>query len=107
MEAREGFPEKGNVCREHIKKHQRENKEMKKKEEGRKTYGSDWRRWCYGEGRRRGGIGFFLIIIGGLWLGAELEFFNSTMFWPLVFIAVGTWIIVASLLGEKSGNRSK
>lgn len=88
-------------------KHQKENKQMKQRKEGRKAYCRDWRRWWYGDGQRRAGFGIFLIIIGGLWLGAELGFFNSTMFWPLAFIAVGTWIIISSFLRGKSGNCSK
>jgi hypothetical protein len=88
-------------------KYQRENKEMKKKEEGRKVYCRDWRRWWHGEERRRSRIGIFLIIIGGLWLGAKLGFFNPEIFWPLAFITIGTWMIISSLLRGKSGNRSK
>jgi len=80
---------------------------MKKKEEGRKVYCRDWRRWWHGEGRRRSGIGIFLIIIGGLWMGAKLGLFNPAIFWPLAFIAVGIWIIVSSVLRGKSGKPSK
>ncbi len=80
---------------------------MKKKEEDRKVYCHDWRRWWHREGRRRGSFGIFLIIIGGLWLGAELGFFNSTFFWPLAFISVGIWIVVSSVLRGKSGKPSK
>jgi hypothetical protein len=71
---------------------------MKKREEDRKVYCRDWRRWWHGERQRKSGFGIFLIIIGGLWLGAELGLFNSTLFWPLAFISVGSWIIVSSLL---------
>jgi hypothetical protein len=80
---------------------------MRQGKEVGKGYHSDWRRWCYGEGRRKAGLGIFLVIIGVLWLGAELGLFNSTLFWPLAFIAVGTWIACGSLLGRKSGDSSK
>jgi hypothetical protein len=80
---------------------------MKQRKEGGKAYCSDWRRWWSGEGRRRSRIGIFLIIIGGLWLGAKLGFFDPEIFWPLAFITIGTWIIISALLREKSGNRSK
>ena len=69
--------------------------------------GCDWRRWWCVEKRRRSGIGIFLIIIGGLWLGAKLGFFNPAIFWPLAFITVGTWIIVSSVLRGKSGKPVK
>ncbi len=75
---------------------------MKQRKDGRKVYCRDWRRWWHGSW-----FGIFLIIIGGLWLGAELGLFNSTLFWPLAFIGVGTWIIISSLLGGKSGKRSR
>lgn len=70
------------------------------KEQGN-AYCCDWRRWWYGEGRRRGSIGIFLIIIGVLWMGAKLGLFNPEFFWPLAFIAVGIWIIVSSVLRDK------
>jgi hypothetical protein len=80
---------------------------MRQGKEVGKGYHSDWRRWCYGEGRRKAGLGIFLVIIGVLWLGAELGLFNSTLFWPLAFIGVGTWIVVSSLFRRKSRNRPK
>jgi hypothetical protein len=91
----------------YTKKQQRENKEMKKKEEGRKVYCRGWGRWWYGADRRTGSIGIFLIIIGGLWLGAKLGLFNPDFFWPLAFIAVGIWIILSSVVRGKSGKHSK
>jgi hypothetical protein len=73
-----------------------------------KVYCRDWRRWRYAERRRRSRIGIFLIIIGGLWMGSKMEFFNPAIFWPLAFITVGgIWIIVSSVLRGKSGNLSK
>jgi hypothetical protein len=69
--------------------------EMKQMKEQRDVYCSDWRRWWYVDRRRRSRIGIFLIIIGGLWLGAKLGFFNPAIFWPLAFIAIGIWIIVS------------
>ncbi len=81
--------------------------EMGQRQERGKVYCGDWRRWCYRESRRGGGIGIFLVIIGGLWLGAELGFFNPAIFWPLFFITVGTWIIVSSVLRGKSEKPSK
>ena len=73
------------------------------KEQGN-DYCCDWKRWWYVEKRRRSRIGIFLIIIGGLWLGAKLGLFNPAIFWPLAFITIGTWIIVSSLLGDKKYN---
>jgi hypothetical protein len=81
--------------------------EMKQMKDHGEDYCCDWRRWWHGEGRRRSGIGIFLIIIGGLWMGAKLGFFNPAIFWPLAFIAIGIWIIVAALLRGKSGRPSK
>ncbi len=76
-----------------------------------KEYGNDyccdWRRWWHVEKRRRSRIGIFLIIIGGLWLGAKLGLFNPAIFWPLALITVGTWIIVSSSLGDKKYNSPK
>jgi hypothetical protein len=89
------------------KLHPRKDKQMKQRKEGGKVYCRDWRRWWHGEGQRRAGFGIFLIIIGGLWLGAKLGFFDPAIFWPLAFIAVGTWLIVSALLRGKSGNPSK
>jgi hypothetical protein len=66
-----------------------------------KDYCHDWKRWWYVERRRRSRIGIFLIIIGGLWLGAKLGLFNPAIFWPLAFIAVGIWIFVSALLRDK------
>jgi hypothetical protein len=79
----------------------RENKEMKQRKEGRKAYCCDWRRWWYGERRRRARIGIFLIIIGVLWMGSKLGFFNPAIFWPLAFITIGIWIIVS---GQTEGD---
>jgi len=83
------------------KKNPRENKEMKQRKEGKKVYCRDWRRWWYGERRRKARIGIFLIIIGVLWMGAKLGFFNPAIFWPLAFITMGTWLIVSSVLRDK------
>jgi hypothetical protein len=69
--------------------------EMKQMKEQRDVYGRDWRRWWYVDRRRRSRIGIFLIIIGGLWLGAKLGFYNPAFFWPMAFIAIGIWIIVS------------
>jgi hypothetical protein len=87
---------------------------MKQRKEGRKAYCRDWRRWWYGEGRRRCSIGIFLIIIGGLWLGAKLGLFDPEIFWPLAFITIGIWIFVSgqratsgSVLRGKSGKPVK
>ena len=80
---------------------------MKKKEEGRKVYCRDWRRWWHAERRRKARIGIFLIIIGGLWLGAKLGLFNPEIFWPLAFITIGIWIFVSALLRGKSGKPVK
>ncbi len=74
---------------------------MKQRKEGGKAYCRDWRGWWHGEGRRRSRIGIFLIIIGGLWLGAKLGLFNPAIFWPLAFIAAGIWIIVSPVLRDK------
>ncbi|MCJ7664033.1 MAG: hypothetical protein MUO24_07300 [Desulfobacterales bacterium] len=90
------------------------------KEQGDR-YCRDWERWWHKDRRRRSRIGIFLIIIGGLWLGGKLGFFNPAIFWPLTFIAIGIWIVVScqratgqratfgsgSLLRGKSGNPSK
>jgi hypothetical protein len=63
----------------------------------------DWRKWCYGDWRRRSRIGMFFIIIGALWMGSKLGVFNPAIFWPLTFIAIGIWLIVSSVLrGKKS-----
>jgi len=80
---------------------------MKQRKEGEKTYCRDWRRWWHGEGQRRAGFGIFLIIIGGLWLGANLGLFNPAIFWPLFFITVGIWVVISGKRARKSGNRSK
>lgn len=64
-------------------------------------YCCDWKRCWYVEKRRRSRVGIFLIIIGALWLGAKLGLFNPTLFWPLAFITIGTWIIVSSSLIDK------
>lgn len=77
-----------------------------RKEQGDRYY-RDWGRWWYKDRRRRSRIGIFLIIIGGLWIGSKLGFFNPAIFWPLAFIAIGIWIIVAALLRGKSGRPSK
>jgi hypothetical protein len=81
--------------------------EMEQMKDHGEVYCCDWRRWWHGERRRRSRIGIFLIIIGGLWMGSKLGFFNPAIFWPLTFIAVGIWIIVSSLLRGKSDNLSK
>jgi hypothetical protein len=81
--------------------------EMGQRKERKKVYCGDWRSWWYGEGRRRGSIGIFLIIIGGLWLGAKLGLFDPEIFWPLAFITIGIWIFVSSVHRGKSGNPSK
>jgi hypothetical protein len=81
--------------------------EMEQMKEQGDGYCRDWRRWCDVGGRRRSRLGIFLIIIGGLWLGAKLGFFNPEIFWPLAFIAIGIWIIISSLLRGKSGRPSK
>jgi len=61
----------------------------------------DWRRWWHVNRHRRSRIGIFLIIIGGLWLGAKLGFFDPAISWPLAFITMGTWLIVSSALRDK------
>ncbi len=80
---------------------------MDQMKEQRKDYCCDWRRWWYAEKRRRSRIGIFLVIIGGLWLGAKLGLFNPTIFWPLIFITTGTWLIASSVLRRKSGSLTK
>jgi len=80
---------------------------MKQRKEGGKIYCRDWGRWWYGEGRGRGSIGIFLIIIGGLWMGAKLGLFDPEIFWPLAFIIIGIWIFVSSMLRGKSGRPVK
>jgi len=88
--------------------------EMGQRKERKKVSCRDWKRWWHGEGRRRSRIGIFLIIIGGLWLGAKLGLFDPAIFWPLAFIAIGIWIIISgrratsgSMLRGKSGRPSK
>jgi hypothetical protein len=81
--------------------------EMEQMKDCREVNGCDWKRWWYVERRRRSRIGIFLIIIGGLWMGSKIGFFNPAIFWPLAFMTVGTWIIVSSLLRDKKCNPPK
>ena len=81
--------------------------EMGQRKERKKVYCGDWRSWWYGAGRRRGSIGIFLIIIGGLWVGAKLGLFDPAIFWPLTFIAIGIWIFVSAVLRDKRCNPPK
>jgi hypothetical protein len=69
--------------------------EMEQMKEQGNVYCRDWERWWYKDRRRRSRIGIFLIIIGGLWMGSKLGFFNPAIFWPLAFITIGIWIIVS------------
>lgn len=75
--------------------------EMEQMKEQGNMYCRDWRKWCYGDRRRRSRIGIFLIIIGVLWMGSKLGFFNPAIFWPLAFITIGIWIFVSSVLRDK------
>jgi fatty acid desaturase len=75
--------------------------EMEQMKEQENMYCRDWKKWCYGDRRRRSRIGIFLIIIGALWMGSKLGFFNPAIFWPLAFITIGIWIFVSSVLIDK------
>jgi hypothetical protein len=70
-------------------------------------YCRDWRRWWYASRLRRIRIGILFILIGGLWMGSKIGFFNPAIFWPLAFITIGIWIIVSSLLRDKKCNLPK
>ncbi len=76
------------------------------KEQGN-DYCCNWKRWRYAERRRKARIGIFFIIIGGLWLGAKMGLFDPAIFWPMTFIAIGTWLIASSVLRRKSDNLAK
>lgn len=48
---------------------------------------------------RRCGIGFgiVLILIGVFWLGSSMGWFDPELFWPVVFLAIGTSVLVLAL----------
>ncbi len=54
----------------------------------------------------RAGLGVLLLTIGLIWLGAKtayipMEWFHSGLFWPAVFILIGSWIVVKSVIRRK------
>jgi hypothetical protein len=54
--------------------------------------------WYWMRGGRKSGIfwGIFLIVVGFFWFGKKANWFSSeliTMFWPLVLVMIGVWII--------------
>ena len=58
-------------------------------------------------------IGFLLIAIGLLWLGAsvgllDLSWLRAIPFWPTVFILFGAWLVCKGLMGNKpSANKTE
>jgi len=69
--------------------------EMEQMKEQGNVYCRDWGWWWCKDRRRRSRIGIFFIIIGALWIGSKLGFINLAIFWPLAFIAMGTWIFAS------------
>ena len=55
------------------------------------------------------GFGVLLVIIGLVWLGAKtgyipMEWFHSEFFWPVVFILLGSWMVIKSVIRKKHQN---
>ena len=78
--------------------------ETKKEEVNGHKY-SFCRNWYYGRNSRTG-FGVLLLTIGLVWLGAKtgyipMEWFHSGLFWPAVFILLGSWIVVKSVVRRK------
>jgi len=38
-----------------------------------------------------------LILIGVFWLGSSMGWFDPELFWPVVFLAIGTSVLVLAL----------
>ena len=50
---------------------------------------------------RRVFCGLFFIIVGLFWIGKEARWFSPeimTLFWPLVLVMAGTWLVAAALI---------
>jgi hypothetical protein len=79
--------------------------ETKKDEVSEHKY-SFCRSWSSRRNSRRTGFGVLLLTIGLVWLGAKtgyipMEWFHSGFFWPAVFILLGSWMVVKSVIRRK------
>ena len=65
---------------------------------------SGWHHYCgWMRGERHCGIfwGIFFIVVGLFWLGKKVNWFSPeliTMFWPVVLVIIGIWIIGVALI---------
>ena len=68
---------------------------------------SRWHHYCgWMRGGRHCGIfwGILFIVVGLFWLGKKADWFSLeqiAMFWPIVLIIIGVWVIVGTLLRRK------
>ena len=63
-------------------------------------------RMCGGRNSRNF-CGIFLIAMGLFWLGKEANLLPPeliTLFWPLILVLAGTWLIVASLTNKRESS---
>ena len=65
--------------------------------------------WSSRRNSRRTGFGVLLLTIGLVWLGATtgyipMEWFHSEFFWPVVFILLGSWMVIKSVIRKKHQN---
>jgi hypothetical protein len=65
------------------------------------------RYWMCGGRSNRNFCGIFLIAIGLFWLGKEANLLPPeliTLFWPLMLVLAGTWLIAASLTNKRESS---
>jgi len=67
---------------------------------------SERHHWHWMCGGRNSGIfwGVLFIVVGLFWLGKRANWFPSeliTMFWPLVLVIIGIWIIGAAAIKRR------
>jgi lia operon protein LiaF len=68
--------------------------------------GHQWHQMC---GGRNSSIfwGIFFIVVGLFWLGKNANWFPAeliTMFWPLVLVILGVWVIGAAAIRKRNRN---
>lgn len=67
------------------------------------------RHHCATEGRRCGGkwCGSFMITVGLLWLASLSGWINGDYFWPILFILMGTWMMLPLLLKHRNNGQGQ